>query len=395
LIFIRGREAVILLRKAIATLLISILPAVWPARAAAGADTLARELSAKAVALVEANTGRVLFEKNSSERMKIASTTKILTALVALESCDPDEAVEIKGEWTGIEGSSIYLKAGEKLTVRELLYGLMLASGNDAAVALACHTAGGIREFAALMNKRAAELGCKDSSFANPSGLDEDGHFSTARDLAKITAAAMENEIFAEIVSTKQTEAAGRSLKNHNRLLWEYPGTLGVKTGYTKSAGRSLVSCAERDGMRFICVTLDDSDDWADHTALYDWAFEAYERVTIRRGDEIGALIPVISGVKPSVGLVAGAECSFIFARGGEYAESVIAAPFAYAAVARGGLAGELVIESGGEVLARLPVLYAETVRKRAGEKLTVWEQLKRAWYLANEYGVYRGMIYY
>ncbi|MDR2615776.1 MAG: serine hydrolase, partial [Oscillospiraceae bacterium] len=191
------------------------------ARAEAGSPP---ELSASSAVLIDAESGRALYEKNADQQMKIASTTKILTALVALERCDPDETVIIKREWTGIEGSSMYLKPGERLTVRELLYGLMLVSGNDAAVALACHAAGGVREFAELMNARAAELGCEGSSFANPSGLDEDGHFSTARDLAVITAEAMKNEAFADVVSAKYADAAGRELRNHNRLLWDCPG---------------------------------------------------------------------------------------------------------------------------------------------------------------------------
>jgi D-alanyl-D-alanine carboxypeptidase (penicillin-binding protein 5/6) len=360
------------------------------ARAAASAP----ELSAKSAILVEAESGRALYEKNASEPMKIASTTKILTALVALERCGLDEIVTVKREWTGIEGSSMYLKPDEKLTVRDLLYGLMLVSGNDAAVALACHAAGGTREFAELMNERAAGLGCVSSSFANPSGLDEEGHFSTARDLAAIAAEAMKNGAFAEIVSAKYADAAGRELKNHNKLLWDYPGALGVKTGYTISAGRSLVSCAERGGMRLICVTLDDRDDWADHAALYDWAFDAYVRFTIKRGEQIGALLPVVSGVKAAVRLAAGADASFIIGRGEKYAATVKAPKFVRAAVARGGLAGEMLIELGGEVVARIPLLYDETVRLLETEKPGFWETLKRAWLVANRHGFFRPPVY-
>jgi D-alanyl-D-alanine carboxypeptidase (penicillin-binding protein 5/6) len=361
----------------------------------ARAEMGAPELSASSAVLTEAESGRVLYGKDASEPMKIASTTKILTALVALELCDPDETVTVKREWTGIEGSSMYLKPDEKLTVRDLLYGLMLVSGNDAAVALACHAAGGVSEFAGLMNERAAGIGCGGSSFANPSGLDEEGHFSTARDLAAITAEAMKNDAFAEIVSAKYADVAGRELKNHNRLLWDYPGTLGVKTGYTISAGRSLVSCAERGGVRLICVTLDDRDDWADHAALYDWAFDTYARFTIKRGEQIDALLPVISGVKAFVRLAAGADASFILGRGEKYAATVNAPKFVYAAVARGGHAGEMLIEIGGETIARLPLLYGETVRIRETEKRGFWEKLKLVWFAANRYGFFRPPVYY
>jgi D-alanyl-D-alanine carboxypeptidase len=366
-----------------------------PASAAAETKNEPIIISAKAAIVTDADSGTTLFAKNADEQMKIASTTKILTALIAIERCDPDETVVIKREWTGIEGSSMYLVPGERLTVRDLLYGVLLVSGNDAAVALACHTAGSVREFARLMNRRATELGCENSGFANPNGLDEDGHYSTARDLAVITAAAMSNATFAEIAGTKETSAAGRAFRNHNRLLWELPGALGVKTGFTKSSGRSLVSCVRRGDFTLICVTLNDPNDWADHTALYNWAFEAHTRVTIRRGEEIGALIPVISGVKPIVRLAAGAERTFIYRRGGNYDVSVNAPPFAYAVVVKGARAGELVIKRDGTDAARVPLMYAETVRRNETEKLTFWEKIKRAWYAANKYGAYRRMYYW
>ena len=222
-------------------------------------------VSAKSAILMHADSGRVLYEKNADEHMLIASTTKIMTAIVVLEHCALDELVEADERSAGIEGSSMYLKAGESYTVEDLLYGLMLASGNDAASALALHVADSLEDFAALMNEKAAALGMTESSFKNPHGLDEEGHYSTARDMAKLAAYCMENPDFARIAGAVSHTVGEQTYVNHNRLLREYDGCLGLKTGYTMAAGRTLVTCAERDGARYVCVTLNDPDDWDDH----------------------------------------------------------------------------------------------------------------------------------
>ena len=232
------------------------------------------ETSAASYILMDAETGQTLAAANESEQRLIASTTKIMTALIVLEQCDPDEEVEIRSDWTGIEGSSMYLEEGQTMTVRDLLFGLLLASGNDAAVALACITAGDVASFSELMNKRAAELGCENTHFVNPHGLDADGQYSCARDLAVIAREAIQDEEFRTIVSTLSTPVGGMVLTNHNRLLRECEGVFGIKTGYTKAAGRTLVTCCERSGVTLICVTLSDPDDWNDHAALYDWAYD-------------------------------------------------------------------------------------------------------------------------
>ena len=213
-------------------------------------------LSAEHAILMDAGSGRVLYEKNADSRSLIASTTKIMTALVICEQCNVLDRVQIMPEAVGIEGSSMYLQAGEVLTVQELLYGLMLQSGNDAAVALAIYCGGTVEGFAQLMNDEARRIGLTGTHFENPNGLDHENHYSTARDLAKLTAYAMENEIFAKTVSTKSIQVGGRSLTNHNKLLWRYEGADGVKTGYTKAAGRILVSSATRDGRQLIAVTI-------------------------------------------------------------------------------------------------------------------------------------------
>lgn len=245
--------------------------------------------SAKSAILIDADTGRILYAKNSDSRCLIASTTKIMTAIVVLEHCALDESYEIPPEATGVEGSSIYLKAGERLTIRELLYGMMLQSGNDAAVALALACSESVPEFVDLMNLKAQQLGLHQTHFENPHGLDGEAHYSTAADLARMTRYALKDPDFAEIVSTKSIRIGSRSFTNHNKLLWSVDGVIGVKTGYTKAAGRILVSAAERNGRRLIAVTISDGNDWQDHKTLYDYGFAQYpERTLIAAGEDVG-----------------------------------------------------------------------------------------------------------
>lgn len=231
----------------------------------------ALEVSATAAVLMDADMGQVLYEKNGDRQMLIASTTKIMTALVVLEHAAPDDVITVTPDHMA-EGSSMYLRAGETVRVEELLYGLLLCSGNDAALALT-ECAGGLTPFVALMNEKAAALGMARTSFANPNGLDADGHYSTARDMAVLAAAAVENPTFRRICSSRSVTIGQRTMENHNRLLRQVEGCVGLKTGYTQAAGRTLVSCTERDGCRLVAVTLRDGNDWADHAALYDYGF--------------------------------------------------------------------------------------------------------------------------
>lgn len=245
----------------------------------------ALEVSATAAVLMDADMGQVLYEKNGDRQMLIASTTKIMTALVVLEHAAPDDVITVTPDHMA-EGSSMYLRAGETLRVEELLYGLLLCSGNDAALALT-ECAGGLTPFVALMNEKAAALGMAHTSFANPNGLDADGHYSTARDMAVLAAAAVENPTFRRICSSRSVTIGQRTMENHNRLLRQVEGCVGLKTGYTQAAGRTLVSCTERDGCRLVAVTLQDGNDWADHAALYDYGF----RLTApRRGAQTALL---------------------------------------------------------------------------------------------------------
>ena len=234
------------------------------------ADDLA--LSARAAVLMDAESGAILYAHNADEPLLIASTTKIMTALVALDHARLEETVEVTAAHMA-EGSSMYLKPGETVTVEELLYGLLLCSGNDAAMCLADHC-GGMEQFAAWMNEKAAALGMDNTHFENPSGLDGENHRSTARDMAVLAAYAADDPTFVRICSTESVTIGSRTMNNHNRLLRELPGCIGMKTGYTKAAGRTLVTCCQRNGRRLVAVTLCDGNDWADHTALYEMGFK-------------------------------------------------------------------------------------------------------------------------
>ncbi len=338
----------------------------------------APEPSAKACILAEAESGRVLYERSADAGMLIASTTKMLTALVVLDRCDPRERVVIGDDFPCVEGSSMYLKPGETLTVGDLLYGMMLASGNDAAAALALYVAGSVEAFAELMNGKAAALGCTGSHFVNPHGLDADGHYSTARDLWRIAREAMKNETFRAIVSTKYISAAGRSLKNHNRLLWSCPGAVGIKTGYTISAGRSLVSSAERDGMRLICVTLSAPDDWDDHTSLYDWAFSNYRLVRVSKTDDTYGTLSVVSGEAGQVPIRAAEDFAAVYPKGDDVAISAEAPRFVYAPVQKGERAGTVTVTVNGKTELTAALVYGETVALDRTVPLTRWEKLLR-----------------
>ncbi|WP_331000783.1 D-alanyl-D-alanine carboxypeptidase family protein [Radiobacillus kanasensis] len=236
-------------------------------------------VSARNAVLMEQNTGRVLFEKAANDQHLIASITKIMTAIVAVESGMLDETVTASRRSVYTEGSSIYLEEGEKMKLKDLVYGLMLRSGNDAAVAIAEHVGGSVEGFVHLMNQKAQWLGMTNSHFDNPHGLDSETHYSTAYDMALLMRHAMNNKTFQEITSAKSYKAESRQFAwgNKNKLLTRYyEYSTGGKTGYTKQAGRTLVSTAEKDGMKLIVVTLDGPDDWKDHMGLFNWGFENY-----------------------------------------------------------------------------------------------------------------------
>lgn len=318
--------------------------------------------SATSAILMDADSGRVLYEQNADARMLIASTTKIMTALVAIREGDLADVVTVKREATLTEGSSMYLKEGEQLTLETLLYGLMLCSGNDAAVAIADHVGGSQAGFVKLMNETARELGMDSSSFANPNGLDDENHYSTARDMAVLARAAMENETLVRIVSTRTVTIGGRTMTNHNKLLAYMDGCIGLKTGYTRAAGRTLVSCGTRNGQRLIAVTLQDGNDWADHQALYEYGFSTYPA---RRAAVLGEALDsaaVQGGLAATVPLVAADSFSWPVAAG-EALETRIEldAPLA-APLSAGTKAGQAVFTLDGREVGRVDLLCGKSV---------------------------------
>ena len=329
----------------------------------------------KAVVLDEVGN-TLVYGKQQEDRSLIASTTKIMTALVVIEHCNVLEQVKIPKEAVGVEGSSLYLKEGEVLTVQELLYGMMLHSGNDAAAALAIHCGGSIPGFAAMMNQQAEKLGLSHTHFENPHGLDGENHYSTALDLGILALEAMKNPIFQKTVSTRRIRIGDRYLKNHNKLLWRIPDCDGVKTGYTKAAGRILVSSVVRQGRRLAAVTINDPDDWNTHEILLNRGFSRLKlKKVIRKGQRLQEL-PVIGGSRSTVSITAEADFSCFLAEG-EQVLTILPGPgFAYAPVVRGAAAGEMLVVVSGTVLGRIPVSYGRTVEQETEEESTIWDRI-------------------
>ena len=327
--------------------------------------------------LMDAESGRVLYEHNIHQPRLIASITKLMTALVAVEQAgDLDEVVTVKGEWLGSEGSSIYLKAGEEITLRGLLYGLILQSGNDAAMAIACHTAGSEADFVALMNARAAELEMKNSSFANPSGLNADNHYSTAYDMALLARACLKNETVAGICATKSVTVGARTFVNHNKLLRLCEGCVGMKTGFTEKAGRTLVSAATREGQTLVCVTLNDGNDWNDHCKLLDYGFQIFPRQALCREGEVLGSVAVEGSLIPAVAAVTAQGAGYPFKEGEELTLDVELAPSVRAPFAAGKVIGEAVWKKDGEAVARVPLVARSGAGLDVREPLGLWQRL-------------------
>ena len=315
-------------------------------------------LSASSAVLMDRESGRVLYEKNAREQRSIASITKLMTALVAVElHPDLSATVTIRREWTGAEGSSMYLRPGEEVTLEALLYGLLLSSGNDAALAVAGYCGGDVESFVAQMNKKAAQLGMNDTHFANPSGLDDPDHYSTAYDMAILARAVLEREELRAIVSTRSIHIAGRSLTNHNKLLWRYEGCTGLKTGYTDEAGRTLVSSALREGQELIAVTLNAPNDWADHAALFDYGFATYPR-TLAAAAEEWADLPVTGSLCPFTRVATVSDFYYPLARGETVQRTADLPERVAAPVEKGFPAGSLILTLNGDEIGRLPLLY-------------------------------------
>ncbi|MBQ5801179.1 MAG: D-alanyl-D-alanine carboxypeptidase [Clostridia bacterium] len=304
-----------------------------------------------------------IYEKAANERHAMASTTKIMTALVALENCELDRVVKITEEAVGIEGSSIYLKAGDEYYMKDLIYALLLQSANDAATAIAIEVGGSIEGFSSMMNEKAFSMNLKDTHFENPHGLDAKDHYTTARELALITAEALKNPTFKSIVSTYRKTISTvdgervRTVVNHNKMLLLYDGAIGVKTGFTKKTGRCLVTAAEKDGLTIISVTLNAPSDWNDHTKMLNYGFDRYENRVLADIGELSYEIPVVNGDRDSVRCENNTEASVILKKGDQVTKKIELNRFVTAPIKKGEVLGHISFEYGNGKEIRVPLL--------------------------------------
>lgn len=289
--------------------------------------TLGVDSSAKSAILIEEKTGRVLYSKNNQEPLPMASTTKIMTAIVAIEYGDLDEEVIIDDKTSYIEGSSIYLKENDSIKLLDLLYGLMLRSGNDAAYAIANHVAGSEENFITLMNEKAKIIGATQTNFTNPHGLHDENHYTTAKDLALITQYAFKNEIFKEIVQSTKREIVvnngKRLIFNKNRLVTEYTGGNGVKTGYTTDAGKCLVFSAQRDDLQLVGVLIDSYNIWTDSEILLDFGFENFKLQNVLKNNEYIGSVYVEDGINDILKIISNENISIPITEDEEISEVV------------------------------------------------------------------------
>ena len=339
-------------------------------RFSASAESETPSTSAHAAALYEPETKQFLYSKNINKRMPMASTTKIMTAIVAIENSELDESVVIADEAQEVEGSSAYLVSGEILTMEELLYALMLRSANDAAAAIAYHISGGIEEFADLMNEKATRLGLSDTHFTNPHGLDDKEHYTTAHDLAIIAANALENDTLKEIIGTYKKSFSSdehtRTYVNHNKLLKLCDGAIGVKTGFTKKSGRCLVGAVERDGLTFVTVTLNAPDDWRDHSALFELGYESLEKISLADKEEYSYDLSVFDGEAQTVRVKNEQDASIIVEKGEHEVDSYIKlARFAVAPIKQGDILGEVIFTVDGERVSSVKLVAEREVIKK------------------------------
>ena len=336
--------------------------------------------SASAYAVLSANTGVLLDGSRENIQLPMASTTKIMTGLLAAEQPDLDRIITVPTSCAGIEGSSMYLQAGEKLPLREVLYGLMLCSGNDAAECIAA-VCGGRDVFVAHMNERAKQLGLTHTHFDNPSGLDGKSHYTTAYELAKLAAFALKNETFAQVVASKSYTSKTRTMTNHNKMLRLYDDAIGVKTGYTQTAGRCLVSAAKRNGRTVVAVTLNDRDDWNDHTQMLNAAFDGMKTQYWAKKGDLAAKIPVQTGEKSTVSAVCQNDLCATLMKQEQADISISYIPFLYAPIKKGDICGYAQVVCGDVVLCESPLICSTSVAMDdTQEDTSRWERI-RLWF--------------
>lgn len=313
------------------------------------------DLSAECAAVMCVQTGEILFEKNAYERHSMASTTKIMTALIALEQHTPDRIIKADAQSVNVEGTSMGLCEGDSVTLKGLVYGMLLLSGNDSANLAAKIIGGSNAEFAVMMNDRAKEIGMKNTHFVTPSGLDDDEHYTTAYDMALLGCEAVKNPEFISICSKKKAVVSygnppyERTLYNHNKLLSYYDGALGIKTGFTKKSGRCLVSCAEKDGVMLVAVTLNAPSDWDDHKKLLDYGFSKVNKAVLCEND---VSITVTGGEKKKI-KASGEEVTVCAEN---VTKRIYTEKFLYAPVKKGDMVGEVRYYSGKKLIASSPL---------------------------------------
>lgn len=328
-------------------------------------------VSAQSAVLMCANNGEVLFSRNADKQLSMASTTKIMTSLLALEAAAPDTEITVTKEMVSVEGTSMGLLPGDSVSLGELVYGMLLQSGNDAANTVAYVLGGSPEGFAKLMNERAAEIGMKNTNFVTASGLDNENHYSTAYDMALLACESIKNHEFASICSQKSARLTygnppyARTLTNHNKLLWKYEDAIGIKTGFTKKSGRCLVSAAERDGVILVAVTLNAPDDWNDHISMFEYGFSKCEGVVLGC-DMSDIMLNVAGGIKTQIPVellyspqwIADESCNV----------RLLIKPVVYAPVEKGDIVGTAVFTSGNNIIAEVPVLASEAVERKRAE---------------------------
>jgi D-alanyl-D-alanine carboxypeptidase (penicillin-binding protein 5/6) len=351
--------------------------ALWPIKASADAVP---SVSAKAAIVVSVDDGCVVYAKNEHDRLPIASTTKIMTSLLTLEAAAVNNRViTVTPEMVRVEGSSMGLRAGDKLTLYDLAVGMLMVSGNDAANTAALSIGGTIENFAAMMNAKAASLGMKDTHYVTPSGLDDNEHYSSAYDLALLTRAALQNTQFANIVRQKSIQIhflspnVTHSYGNHNKLLSFYQYCTGVKTGFTKKSGRCLVSSAEKDGVRLIAVTLNDPNDWEDHKKLLDYGFSCLVSRPVN-DSSTSISLPIVGGVQGTVQVTGTAGENVVIGANDQLKRTVELPQFVYAPVKKGQVLGRVRYTCGGKSVTQTELVAAEDVPQAPKQKM--WFQI-------------------
>lgn len=330
----------------------------------------ALEVSASGAVLMCAETGEVLFSVNPEKRLSMASTTKIMTALIALEAEMPSLEITVTPEMAEVEGTSMGLMAGDSVSLEELVYGMLLQSGNDAANTAAIVLGGSVEKFSELMNRRAAEIGMKNTHFVTPSGLDDDEHYSTAYDMALLACECLRDPRFVKIASSKTARLSygsppyDRTLTNHNRLLWSLDDCVGIKTGFTKKSGRCLVSAVRRGGITLVAVTLNAPDDWNDHRAMYEYGFSVISASP--RSIESFSL-PVCGGVKRNAEIRAAYDP--VFPDNADIRRTVYLPRFEYAPIKKGEVFGSVSYFANGRMIASVPLAASEDVTVSATER--------------------------